>query len=339
MSTGEIGVTVIGLRMGKAHLDAYSQNPHCRIIGVCDPDPRRLEEVRTQYQAPMAVTDYRHLLDAPEIRVVSVASPDFFHAEQCVAALRSGKDVLCEKPMTTTVQEAQAVMQAVQETGKRFMVGQVCRYAPGFKLAKSMMERGEIGELYLVESEYAHNYVHARGVGDWRVDARREPFLGGGCHAVDLLRWVAGDAEEAFAYANHRCLMDWPVNDCTMALFKFRDGVIGKAMASIGCTRPYTMRSVFWGTQGTIICDNTSSQIQLCNRKTFAGNPEFASFPVDLASHNVGAEIAEFIDCLLGGKPITTDEVQGAKTVATALAAVRSAKEGRPIRISELFPV
>jgi len=330
---GSLGAAVIGLHMGRSHLEGYRQNPHTRIVGICDTDERRLREVQQAFEVPIAVTDYRELLEVDEINLISVATPDYFHAEQSVAALRAGKDVLCEKPMTWDLEGAKEIVVAVKETGRKFMVGQVCRYAPGFILAKKMVERGDIGELFFVESEYAHSYREARGVGDWRVDPRREPFVGGGCHAMDLLRWIAGDPIEVFAYANHKCLTDWPVNDCTVALFKFPNEVIGKVMVSIGCVRPYTMRSVFYGTEGTIICDNTSPQIQLCCTKNFRTVPAFASFPVEIASHNVAAEIAEFVDCILKDKPVPTNEIEGARTVAACLAAARSAREGKPATI------
>ncbi|MBI3919968.1 MAG: hypothetical protein HY318_01020, partial [Armatimonadetes bacterium] len=132
------------------------------------------------------------------------------------------------------------------------------------------------------------------------------------------------------------CLTDWPVNDCTVALFKFEGNVLGKVMVSIGCTRPYTMRSVFYGTEGTIICDNTSSEIQLCSTRNFNNVPSFATFPVEIANHNVAAEIAEFVDCILNDKPVPTNEIEGARTVATCLAAAQSAREGRPVAIERI---
>jgi len=337
MASDRIGVGVIGLHMGRSHVRGYLDNPHTDIVGLCDTNPDTLEACRKESDAPVAATDYRELLAVPEIGLISVASPDYYHAEQSVAALQAGKDVFCEKPLTLNVEEAKAIIAAVEETGRKFMVGQVCRYAPGFVLAKKMVERGDIGELYFVESEYAHSYRKAVGVDRWRVDPRREPFTGGGCHAVDLLRWIAGDAEEVCAYANHKCLPDWPVNDCTLAIYKFPNNVIGKVMVSIGCIRPYTMRSVFYGDQGTIICDNTSPKIQLCSRQNFNNVPSFADFPVEIASHNVGAEIAEFVDCIVNDQPVVTDVYQGAKTVATCVAAAESAKTGAPVRIGDLL--
>jgi len=212
------------------------------------------------------------------------------------------------------------------------MIGQVCRFAPGFVKTKELIDAGEVGELFLVESEYAHSYSKAGGVGNWRKDPikLREPFLGGGCHSVDLLRWIAGDAEETFVYSNHRCLPDWPVDDATFALFKFKNGIIGKVLCSIGCLRPYTMRSVFYGTKGTIISDNTSPTIKISKGK------EFTSIPVDVASHNVGAEINELVNCILDDKPVITDVKEGAKTVATCLAAIKSAKTGEPVKVKNI---
>ena len=338
MATRILGAAVVGLRMGNQHCRAYVRNPHVRIVAVCDPDTQLLARRKDEYGADVAVTDYRQLLDRAGVDVVSVASPDYYHAEQSVAFLRAGKHVLCEKPLTLDLDESRQIVAAVEETGRKFMVGQVCRYAPGFVLVKKMVDRGEIGRLFCVESEYAHSYRRVEGVGSWRKDARRFPFTGGGCHAVDLLRWISGDPAEVAAYSNHKCLTDWPVDDCTVAIFKFPNDVIGKVMVSIGCVRPYTMRSVFYGTEGTIICDNTSNEIHLCSEKNVhagdgSGKPAFATFPVDISSHNVIAEIDEFVDCILHDKPVVTDVYQGARTVAACTAVVASARSGKPEKV------
>ena len=234
-----------------------------------------------------------------------------------------------------------APVEEVRRSGRKFMVGQVGRYAPGFRMAKHLIDRGEIGELFFVESEYAHDYRRVPGVGGWRKDPmlRREPFLGGGCHPVDLLRWIAGDPHEVFAYANHKALKDWPVDDCTIAIFKFPQDVLGKVLVSIGCRRPYTMRSVFYGDRGTIIADNTSPYIQIYREDFVTGQagPEFAQIPVNTASHNVQREVEELVEAILQDKPVETDVVEGAKTVAACLAAVRSTKSGRPEKIEYPF--
>lgn len=328
----KIGVGVIGLHMGSQHLIGYRDNPHTKIIGVCDLDEKKAEEKAKEFGAIIATTNYKDLLKSKDIDVISVATPDYLHCEHSVAAMEAGKDVLCEKPMAPTLEDCIKIIKTAEKTKRKFMVGQICRFSPGFVKTKELIDKGEIGELFLVESEYAHNYSKLGGVGDWRKDPIkiREPFLGGGCHSVDLLRWIAGEVEEAFAYSNHRCLLDWPVDDATIAVFKFKNGIIGKVMVSIGCLRPYSMRSVFYGTKGTIIADNTSPAIKISK------GTEFTSIPVDVASHNITAEIKEFVNCILENKPVVTDAREGARTVATSLAAIKSTKTGKPEKVPSL---
>lgn len=338
MKNNKLQAGVIGLHMGNGHCIGYRDNPHCDLAAICDINPDTLAEKQKMYSPRLATTDYRDLVNDPEIDIISVVTPDFFHAEQSIAALRAGKHVICDKPMTLDMAEAKAIIAEVEKGKAKFMIGQVCRYAPGFVLAKRLVEQGAIGDLYFVESEYAHHYGKARGANNWRVDPRREPAVGGGCHAIDLLRWIAGDAQEVTAFANHKCLTDWPVNDCTVALFKFPKDVIGKVMVSIGCIRPYTMRTVLCGTEGTIICDNTSADIKICSQRFMQGKLDYATLPVNIANHNVGAEIADFVDCILQNKPVATNVYEGAKTVATALAAAKSAKlGGKPVKVDEMF--
>ncbi len=328
---------VIGLRMGKAHLTGYEQNPDTEPYGICDTDEERLRITQKEFNIPFATNDYRKLLEIKDIEIISVATPDYYHRQQCVDALFAGKHVLCEKPLALNIDDCIEIARAVKKSGKKFMVGQVCRFAPGFVLTKEIIESGEIGELFFVESEYAHDYRAAEGVGKWRKDKRRKPFIGGGCHAVDLLRWIAGDPVEVFAYSNHRCLDDWPVDDATLAIYRFEKDVMGKVFCSIGCIRPYTMRSVFYGTKGTIVSDNTSNQILLCSTRYFKtkSNYDFVKIPVRIISHNVHAEINYFVGCLLNNKTIEMDVIEGTKTVAACLAAVISSEENRKVNIRE----
>ncbi len=329
-------VVVLGLGgIGRAHIKGVLNTPSCKLYAICDTSQEAIDLAKKDYPDVPAVKDYKELLADENVDLVIVATPDFVHAEQAVAALQVGKHVLCEKPLAMGMDDVDKIVSAVEAASSKFMIGQVCRYAPGFRKAKELVDEGKIGKLFFVESEYAHNYGRARGVGDWRVNPLRDPMVGGGCHAVDLLRWVAGEMKSVSALSNHFCLTDWPVNDCTISIFQFENGVIGKVMASIGCVRPYTMRSVFYGTEGTIICDNTSDHIQLSSPKT---NPEkgnaFVDIPVDINNHNVTAELQDFMDAIVNDKPVLTNVYEGARTVAAATAASLSAREGgKPVVI------
>lgn len=266
-----------------------------------------------------------------------VCTPDQFHAEECVKALRAGYHVLCEKPLTMTRRECEEIVAAAKTSEKQFMVGQVCRKTPSFIKIKQMVEAGEIGELFYVESEYAHDYsLQPRG--EWRRDPKylRHGIVGGGIHAMDLLRWIAGDPVEVFAYSNHKSLTDWPVDDTTVSVLKYPNNVIGKVFCSIGCRRPYTMRTVLYGTKGTIIADNKTPEIILHNELEYREGhmPRYTTkkIPVELNDHNMPAEIKDMCDIILGKTQNRIDAVEGANSVVVCLAAVESSATGMPVK-------
>ncbi len=333
--TKKIGVGVIGLRMGKEHLIGYLDNPRTEVKGICDPDKDLLKEVSKKYDIPFATEDYQKLIAKKDIELVSVASPDSFHREQSIRSLEAGKNVLCEKPLALTRDDCQKIIDAAKRTKRKLMVGQVCRFAPGFVLAHDLIKKGTIGELFFVESEYAHDYSRSSGAGGWRK-RKRDPVIGGGCHAIDLLRWICGEVKEVCAYGNHKMLKDWDIPyDTVIASLKFlNNDIIGRVMVSISVKRPYTMRSVFYGREGTIIADNTSPHIQLYTTKS-SMKLEFAKIPVNIASHNVSAEIEYFAKVLLDGQHLELDTIEGTNTVVTALAIAKSAKNsGMPINVN-----
>lgn len=334
---------VLGLRMGHGWSRGIWEHPEAELSLVFDPAWDRNKHIDREYylskNIPVAKTEdevYNADLDA-----IVVASPDHFHAEQCIKALEVGKHVICEKPLAGTVAECKKIIAAVKRTGKAFMTGQVCRYAPGFKTAKLLIDQGRIGDICFIESEYAHDYSKSPGFDNWRNDPKikREGFIGGGCHALDLVRWLAGDPTEVFCYTNRIHMPEWPTDDTGVSVMKFPSGAIGKVMVSIGVKRPYTMRTVINGTKGTIICDNTSEFIQISETSVCDASKalKFSKIPVSLASHNVSAEVVDFIEHLDKNEPQATDIYQGTKTVAVGEAALESARTGKAVKIDYNF--
>lgn len=342
LKNGKVSFGVIGCRLGRDHIKSAILNPAMELKAICDIDTERLGNLAKAYsfEPQNCYTDYKKVIERDDIDAVVVATPDTLHEEQAVAAMKAGKHVLCEKPMALSLEECKRMIQASKDTGKKLMIGQVVRYTPGAVLAKKLIEDGEIGELFYVESEYAHDYSKAKGAGDWRVDPRRHPFIGGGCHAVDLLRWIAGNPYEVFAYSNHKVLKSWPVDDCTVSLMKFPNDVIGKVFVSIGCKRRYTMRTVLYGDKGTIILDTLLPYISIF-RDTLPdpiyGNVSQAAQTIEVRldvpvnSHNIPAEMEEFADILLNDKEVLTNGIQGASTVSACIAAVQSAHTGERV--------
>lgn len=322
-------VAVIGASgMGRSHMQAVRAHERAVLDAICDIDLDRAREAAQEAGGPAVYADYREMLDRERLDAVVIVTPDQLHREMAEYALSKGLDVLCEKPMTLTLEDCRSMVRSADASGKQLMVGQIGRYTPGFLKARELIAQGEIGDLFFVESEYAHNYENVRGVNDWRVDPLRHGFLGGGCHAVDLLRWIAGNPVEVMAYSNHKNLLDWPTDDTLISILRFPNDVLGKVFVSTGCRREYTMRSVFYGTKGTIITDNSNPSMTLFHGTDFT---EPVSVPVNLASHNTLQEFRVFADALLAGEPVPTDAREGARTVSACLACIEAARTGRAV--------
>ena len=122
-------------------------------------------------------------------------------------------------------------------------------------------------------------------------------------------------------------------DDATVALLKFPNNVMGKVFVSTGCKRDYTMRTVIYGTKGTIICDNKSDTMQLFTVEedgiTVKKEPEI--IPIEINHHNTDGEFAVFANAIINDLPVEMDAIQGAITVEACMSIVKSAKLGTPV--------
>ncbi len=340
----KINVAVIGVgSFGAKHAATLHANDRVNLVAVCDADAEAAKKCGEDCKVPY-FTDYNEVLKNSEIEAVCVVTPDFLHRDIVVAALEAGKHVLCEKPLALNLEDCKVMIAAAKKTDKVFMVGQICRYTPSFKAVKEIIDRGEIGELFFIESEYAHDYSHMPK-DSWRLHPDRHGLIGGGCHAVDLIRWLAGDPEEVFGYGNQKVLTDWPTNDCTVGIMKFKDGVVGKVFCSTGCKRGYTMRTVIYGTKGTIIVDNTSPFYTVY--KAGEGEDEMMyglhrygigiQVPVVVNNHNIAHEHNDFLDCIESGGQSKINGIEGASTVSVCTAIVKACETGMPQKVDYNF--
>ena len=321
------------------HLEGIANAENCEAVAICDVNIEKAKAQAEKYHLPKFYGSIEELLNDKQVEAVTVVTNDQVHKEATVKALRSGKHVLCEKPMALDLEECKEMIRVQKETGKILMVGQIGRYTPHFNKAIDIVRNGDIGELFFVESEYAHDYSKIGGAGGWRMTPERHAVLGGGCHAVDLLRRIAGNPVEVFAYSNRKVLKDWPVDDCTVAVIKFPNDVIGKVMTSIGCKRKSTMRTVIYGSEGTLIVDSKKPYITLYKEKftdgSFLDEMEQQTvgikIPMIISDHNFAAEVTDFCSAVIEGKLVDCTGEEGMVTVATCLAIVESAAKGEKI--------
>ena len=318
-----------GSGMARGHMEGVTKNENAELVAFCELDDGRIAEVKALYPDIAVYKDYKELLRCG-IDAVIVVSPDQLHREMCVEALSLGLHVLCEKPLALTEEDAAAIRDAAAASDKKFMVGQICRYTPSFVKAKELVDAGRIGDLTFVESEYAHDYGHIYEDalrGTWRKDPLHNGVVGGGCHAIDLLRWIAGDVTEVCGISNKKYYPELPYDDTHVAIMKFEGGVIGKVFVSVAVKRNGTLRSLFYGTKGTIITDNGSETMTLFYTDD-EGKLQTETITVEVNSHNAVAEVAEFCDIIVNEKEVLTTATEGYKTVKTANAIVKSADMG-----------
>lgn len=347
----QLTYAIIGVGgFGNLHIKELSLMDNTYVCAVCDKHEDAAHQTAEKYGIKSVYTDYNEMLEKETPDIVVVATSDQIHCEATVAALNAGCHVLCEKPMALKLDECKQMIEASEKTGKKLMIGQVCRYAPAFREAKRLIDEGAIGELFFVESEYAHDYANAPGTDNWRKQPERHPIIGGACHAIDLLRWIAGNPYEVMAYSNHKMMCDWPVDDTTVAIMRFPNDVVGKVFCSISCKRDYTMRTVLYGSKGTIIVSNTDSHITIYREKAVSDkkildgvlpdeteNSIQIKIPVDQNSHNIAGEHEDFRRAVIDGTDGYTDGREGASTVAACLAIVKACNTGKSVEIEYDF--
>jgi myo-inositol 2-dehydrogenase / D-chiro-inositol 1-dehydrogenase len=154
-----VGVGVIGLRY-QGTVDAHKAQLYGDIVAVCDVDRNVRDQAKASFgSTPAGFEDYRELLARKEVDVVIIGTPDHWHVKMAVDALRAGKDVYVEKPLSLTVNEGKLLRQVAQATGRVVQVGSWQRSDSRFRLAVEMVRQGRIGNLQRVEVVLGKNQV------------------------------------------------------------------------------------------------------------------------------------------------------------------------------------
>ncbi len=154
-ASDRIGLGCIGVgNMGGGHLSGLIKHPDVEIAAVCEVDAERLESARQRAQLPSAraFRDFREVLERPEIDAVLIATPDHWHAPMSIAAMKAGKDVYCEKPLTLTIGEGRKMVEAARRYGRICQTGSQQRSSAQFRRACELVRNGVLGELKTVRA-------------------------------------------------------------------------------------------------------------------------------------------------------------------------------------------
>ncbi|UCD97110.1 MAG: Gfo/Idh/MocA family oxidoreductase, partial [Candidatus Bathyarchaeota archaeon] len=124
-----VGIGVIGVGVfGENHARVYSELSNAKLVAVADVNETRAKQCATKYRAEAWYTDHNKLLQRTDIDAVSIATPDQFHREPAVAAAEAGKQILLEKPMASNIEDATAILRAVEKARINLMIGYILRF-------------------------------------------------------------------------------------------------------------------------------------------------------------------------------------------------------------------
>ncbi|HET6383457.1 MAG TPA: Gfo/Idh/MocA family oxidoreductase [Armatimonadota bacterium] len=193
MKKVRIGIIGSGGIAQGAHLPGYAACPDAEVLAVADVSESTARAAAEKFNVPNVFTDYRKMLEMPEIDAVSVCTPNFMHRDATVAALNAGKHVLVEKPMAMNAKECDAMLKAAHTNGKKLQVGFNNRFGAGSQALKRFVESGDLGQVYYARAQA----LRRRGIPGWGVFTQKDKQGGGplidiGVHILDLTLWLMG---------------------------------------------------------------------------------------------------------------------------------------------------
>ncbi len=316
------------------HLPGYTKRKDVTRVVAADPVAARREEVMEKFKLAKTYADYRELLANEKVDFLSVCSPNLFHAEHAIAALEAGAHLLLEKPMTLTLDEARAVGAAAQAAGKQVMIGFSHRLYRGNQKARQLIAQGAIGEPFMIRVRFAHGGPFPGWAkSDWFYDPR---IAGGGAlldmgiHAIDLCQWLIGPITSVSAQMGtlRKAIQ---VDDNAVLALEFERAL---GYIEVGWTSgPGFCGFEIYGDRGTII-HNYPDGLRVCTGTSSPDHEAAIDYKwevVDNASTTGGwpVEIDHFVDTVLAGNEFEMGLEAGISSLAVALAAIASAKNGR----------
>jgi predicted dehydrogenase len=320
-------VAVIGAGvMGERHARIYASLPDVELVAVCDPREQAARRVAAATGA-RACADAAAVLARDDVDAVSVCTPDEAHRAPCVAAAAAGKHVLVEKPIATTVADAEAIIEAAERARVVLLVGHCLRFDARYGHAKAAVAAGELGEVLTVYTRRS-NTVAAQDRLRGRCSLPR--FLG--VHDYDVMRWLLGSEVERVSAESRWGLLrrlGYPVEDANCALLRFGSGALGIAELNWALPRGFPAsgdhRADVVGDRGALAIATLETGLRRAD--------EGRAVVVD---PNAGAmferELRHFVECVRGRERPGVAPGDGLMALRIALAVERAAERGEPVR-------
>jgi UDP-N-acetyl-2-amino-2-deoxyglucuronate dehydrogenase len=342
-ATEPVGVAVIGAgAIAQAHLYGFQSLAQARLVAVADVDEARAKAAAERFGVGLACRDYRDVLARDDIQAVSICTPPFTHVEMATAALRAGKHVLCEKPVTSTLAGLDAIAEAEKASGRVFSVVFQLRFGRGAQQVRLLLDEGRFGCLHLGLAETLWFRDDRYYDVDWRGTWAQE--CGGvtsslAVHLIDCLLWFMGESESVYAEAGtfRACIEQ---DDTSVAVVRFRNGAIGQITSTVSSFGQERSRLELYGTELAAVVrgpvyDSTTDFVLSSpdpSHATALRREVDERVPSGHALLHQGA-IADFVDAIRDGRPPLAgiDACRAALQVTTGI--YKSAMTGQPANL------
>jgi predicted dehydrogenase len=346
-SVRRLRVGVIGLGMGRAHIEGWKQHPQVEVVAIADPDAQRLAAVGEQYGIPGRHASAEAMLAAEALDVVSVCTPNKFHKDLTLAALAAGCHVLCEKPMAMNADEGREMLAAAERAGKRLMINFSYRFSAQSRALKAQVDGGVFGDFYFGRSVW-HRRRGMPGFGGWfgtKALAGGGPLIDLGVHRLDLALWLMGYPKPTWVMGATydpiaRALADqagktFDVEDLATAFIRFENGATLALEASwaANIAEAELMETRLLGTRAGLLQKN------LHEGYTFDAHifTELNGAPFDLHLHQAAtpapSAMHDYADAILNDRPHPAPGEEGLVVMELLDAIYESARTGAPVRL------
>lgn len=324
--------------MGKLYSRICHQLPGVKVVALLDTDPKQVMPLAEELGAtPYVGDEYNKMLDRhPEIDGVIITTPEDDHVAPSLAVLEAGMHIFLDKPLATSTQDAEIILEVARKQQVISMMGYSLRFDPRYVAAKDSADRGDVGEVISLVARRNMPLAVLE-----RLNARVENPFWVGVHDIDMMRWITGsNIERVMAMVTKKGLEDWDINGSYFALFYFENGVVAtlentwSPVNSSGRAQPYVFKVE--GTKGQVMVRGYEMGVTVYQEQTVI-EPDTVYMPTSY-DHYTGVyrdQMAYFVRCLQEGKQTDIPLEEGLNGVMTAEAIIKSADERKEIVLSK----
>jgi len=331
-----VAVIGCGLVARRSHLPVYVAASEAELVAVVSGHRNTAEKAAREFGNPRVLSTWEEAIAASDIDAIDVCTPNALHARIAIAAAEAGKHVIVEKPMATTMKDADDMVAAARRAGVVLMVAHNLRFVPVYQAMHDAVAHGVIGRPFSARGVFMHagpdEFWGATGDWFWKKDpAGGGALLDMGIHMVDLLRWIIGRPVRDVMAMTSRVLKPTFADDNAFVLMRFEGDVLASVQSSWSA-RPFPDRQItIHGELGHIAMGRSAEEPLVVYLRDGEGSARIV--PDIPATSPLGDPFVHFVRCIQGGvEPLVTGE-EGRASLEVVLAAYRAAESGRLVSL------